>query len=76
MPEFSTPIFTTRVVMGRRSFFFDVRKTKDDKPFIKITESSIRDGQKQRANLTVFESEMDEFKKALAQVFGFMETIK
>jgi hypothetical protein len=76
MTEFSTPLFTTKVLLGRRTFFFDVRKTKEDKPYVKITESSVRDGQKQRTNMMIFDSEMEDFKKALSSVFGFVETIR
>jgi hypothetical protein len=76
MTEFSTPLFTTKVALGRRTFFFDVRKTKEDKPYVKITESSLKDGQKHRTNMMIFDSEMDDFKKALSSVFGFVETIK
>ncbi len=76
MPEFATPLFTTKLALGRRTFFFDVRKTKDEKPYVKITESSVKEGQKHRTNMMIFDSEMDDFKKALAQVFGFVETIK
>jgi hypothetical protein len=76
MTEFSTPLFTTKILLGRRTFFFDVRKTKEDKPYVKITESSVRDGQKQRTNMMIFDSEMEDFKKALSSVFGFVETIR
>ncbi|MGE5298194.1 MAG: DUF3276 family protein [Acidobacteriaceae bacterium] len=76
MPEFATPLFSTKMTVGRRVFFFDVRKSKKDKPYIKITESSFKEGQTQRSNLMIFDNEMDEFKKSLAQVFGFVETIK
>ena len=76
MPEFSTPLYTTKVLLGRRTFFFDVRKTKEDKPYVKITESTVRDGQKQRTNMMIFDSEIEDFKKALSSVFGFVETIR
>ena len=76
MPEFTAPLFSTKVLLGRRSFFFDVRKTKDAKPYIKITESSIKGDQKQRNSLTVFDSEFEDFKHSLSQVFGFVDTIK
>jgi len=76
MPEFTAPLFTTRMVAGRRAFFFDVRKSKKDKPYIKISESSFKDGKTDRSNVMIFDTEIEEFKKSLAQVFGFVETIK
>lgn len=76
MQEIIAPMFSTKVHLGRRTFFFDVRKTKGDKPYVKITESSMKDGQKQRSNLVVFDSEIEDFKVALSQVFGFLDTVK
>ncbi len=76
MGEITAPLFSTKVLLGRRSFYFDVRKTKENKPYIKITESSIKDGQKVRNNLLIFDSEIEDFKVALSQVFGFVETVK
>jgi hypothetical protein len=76
MPEFTAPLFSTKLLLGNRSLFFDVRKTKNDKPYIRITESSVKAGEKQRVNITVFDSEFEQFKHALTDVFGFIETIK
>ena len=77
MSEIVAPLFSTKMSAGRRTFFFDVRKTKDNKPYVRICESSVKaNGEKQRNNLMIFDSELEEFKNALAQVFGFVETIK
>ncbi|HYE22193.1 MAG TPA: DUF3276 family protein [Verrucomicrobiae bacterium] len=76
MPEIIAPLFSTKVLLGRRAFFFDVRKTKENKPYVKITESSVKSGQKQRNHMVVFDSEIEDFKLALAQVFGFVDTVK
>ena len=77
MPDIIAPLFSTKVLLGRRTFFFDVRKTKEEKPYIRITESSIKaSGEKHRSNLMVFDSEFEDFKTALAQVFGFVATIR
>ncbi|MGE5392767.1 MAG: DUF3276 family protein [Candidatus Saccharibacteria bacterium] len=71
MQEFSAPLFSTKVSSGRRTFFFDVKATKEDKPFLKITESSVKDGEKKRINLMVFDSEIPEFVAALSQAADF-----
>ncbi len=77
MAEITPPLFSTKFNAGRRNFFFDVRKTKDDKPYIRISEASVKaNGEKQRANIMIFESEIENFKSSLSQVFGFVETIK
>ena len=78
MPEIVAPLFSTKINAGRRTFFFDVRKTKDSKPYIRISESSINKttGEKKRSNIMLFDTEFEDFKNALSQVFGFVETIK
>ncbi len=71
--EFTPALFSTKVHQGRRTIFFDVKNTKDAKPYIKITESSIsKEGEKKKSYMTVFESEMNDFKQAIEEVFGFM----
>jgi hypothetical protein len=71
--ELSKNLFSTKVTSGKRSVFFDVRNTKENRPYLKITESTLKDGQKQYNNLVVFESELANFKSAFDQAFGFLE---
>lgn len=73
MQEFAPALFSTKVHNGRRTFFIDVKATKDDKPFLKITESSIsKEGEKKRSYMTVFDNELGEFKDAIEQAVGFV----
>ena len=75
--EFAPALFSTRVHNGRRTFFFDVKETKGDKPYIKITESSIgKDGEKKRNYMNIFDTEVKDFQKAVGQVVGFIENQK
>jgi hypothetical protein len=75
--EFIPALFSTRVTSGRRTFFFDVKATKDDKPYIKITESSITpEGEKKKNYMTIFNSELDEFKQAIDEAIGFVSVMK
>jgi hypothetical protein len=70
--EFTPSLFSTKVHFGRRTIFFDVKPTKDNKPYIKITESSIsKEGEKKRSYMTIFENEMADVQKALEQVVSF-----
>jgi hypothetical protein len=72
--EFAPALFTTRIGSGRRTFYFDVKNTKDAKPYIKITESSIgKEGEKKKVYMTVFESEINDFRQAVDQVLGFIQ---
>ena len=71
--EFAPSLFSTRVTSGRRTIFFDVKNTKDQKPYLKITESSIsKDGEKKKTYMAVFESEMNDFRSAVEEVMGFV----
>ena len=71
--EFPPSLFSTKVHNGRRTIFFDVKATKEDKPYIKITESSIsKEGEKKRNYMTIFDNEMNEFRSALDQSLGFI----
>jgi hypothetical protein len=74
--EFAPALFSTRVTSGRRTFFFDVKNTKDSKPYIKITESSVsKEGEKKKTYMTVFDSEMNDFRKAIDEVLGFVSQL-
>ena len=71
--EFAPSLFSTRVSAGRRTFFFDVKNTKDQKPYLKIAESSIsKEGEKKHVYMTVFQSEMNDFRSAVEEVMGFV----
>ena len=71
--EFAPSLFSTRVTSGRRTIFFDVKSTKDQKPYLKITESSIsKEGEKKKSYMAVFESEMNDFRSAIDEVMGFV----
>lgn len=71
--EFAPALFSTRVHAGRRTFFFDVKATKEDKPYIKITESQIsKEGEKKKNYMTIFDNEMNDFGKAVEEVLGFV----
>ena len=71
--EFAPSLFSTRVTSGRRTIFFDVKSTKDQKPYLKITESSIsKEGEKKKNYMAVFESEMNDFRTAVEEVLSFV----
>lgn len=73
MQEFAPALFSTKVHNGRRTFFVDVKETKESKPYLKITESSIsKEGEKKRSYMTVFDNEIADFKTAIEQAVGFV----
>jgi hypothetical protein len=72
--EFAPALFSTRVQNGRRTFFLDVKATKENKPYLKITESSLsKEGEKKKNYMTVFENEITDFTQALQDVLGFVQ---
>lgn len=72
--EFAPALFSTRVGSGRRTFFFDVKNTKDAKPFLKITESSLnKEGERKKVYMTVFENEIIDFRQAVKEALDFVE---
>jgi hypothetical protein len=66
------PLFTSKFSQGRRTFFFDVKKSKSEKPFLKITSSSIKGEEKQRTNLMVFDNEIPEFCQSVMDAANFI----
>lgn len=70
--EFAPALFSTKVSAGRRTFFFDVRNTKEARPYLKITESSIKGEEKKRTNMAVFESEITDFVNGLNQAVEYI----
>jgi len=66
------PLFTSKFSQGRRTFFFDVKKSKNDKPFLRITTTSIKGEEKQRDSMMVFDSEVQEFCQAVADASAFI----
>lgn len=70
--EFAPALFSTKVSAGRRTFFFDVRNTKEERPYLKITESSIKGEEKKRTNMAVFESEITDFVNGLTQAVEYI----
>ena len=71
--EFAPALFSTKVHNGNRTFFVDVKATKESKPFLKIAESSIsKEGEKKRSYMNVFENVIADFKQAIDQAVAFV----
>jgi hypothetical protein len=73
MQEFAPALFSTKVHNGSRTIFFDVKNTKQSKPYLLIKESTVsKEGEKKKTYLAVFENELSDFKQALEEVLGFV----
>ena len=56
--EFAPSLFSTRVPAGKRTYFVDVKSAKNNKPFLKITQSELNGEERKKNYLNVFESEI------------------
>jgi hypothetical protein len=61
---------SSRQIKGRgRTYFFDVGKTRENKPYLRITESRKGDGdQFERNSIHVFPEDMDEFARTVSEI--------
>ena len=76
MKEFTPSLFSTKASAGRRTYFFDVKQAKNDKPFLKITQSEINGEERKKSYLNIFDTEVNQFHSALAQVVDFISNEK
>jgi hypothetical protein len=72
--EFAPSLFSTKVSAGRRTYFIDIKSAKNNKPFLKITQSEINGEERKKSTLTVFESEIPGFREAIDQAVGFVNS--
>jgi len=54
-------IWNKRVDCGSRTYFFDVKETKEGKKYLTITETRLREGVRERYRIMVFEEGITEF---------------
>ena len=61
---------STIVKAGSTTYFFDVKATKDGKPFLVITESRFKGegSERQRSSIVVFPEQIKEFTSALQEI--------
>jgi len=74
--EFAPSLFSTRVSAGKRTYFVDVKAAKNNKPFLKITQSEINGEERKKSYLNVFESEIAGLSSALNEVVAFINQSK
>ena len=63
------------VKAGARTYFFDLKETKEEKPFLVITESRFKgEGkQRERVRITVFPEQAEEFGQAVSTMITKLE---
>lgn len=67
-------LFSTSFHAGRRTYFLDIKKTKDGDKYIKISESKRTDqGDFERHHIIVFQEDIDKFADAVAKTIKKMK---
>ncbi len=79
--DFGEPILTKAVKAGRRTYFIDVRTTKDDDNFLTITESRKKthaDGSVSydRHKIFLYKEDFDKVSEGLSEVINFVKQNK
>lgn len=65
-------IFTKIVKAGRRTYFFDVRSTKDQSElYITITEKKRTDNECEKFKIFIYKEDFDKFSEALKESLDF-----
>ncbi len=71
--EQNRELFTQRVIAGRRTYFFDVRQSKENKRYLVISESQEGDSGYVHHRVMVFEEHIQEFAEAFKSVLRFLQ---
>ncbi len=67
--ELHTPaIYSQNLKTKGQTYFFDVKAAKNGNKYLNISQSWIKDGQGHRGTITVFQNDMQEFLKVMAEV--------
>lgn len=79
--DFGDPIETKAIKAGRRTYFIDVRATRDDDYFLTITESRKKthaDGSAtfDRHKIFLYKEDFAKFSEGLSEVIGFVKREK
>ena len=69
MPEeVRTPaIYSQNLKTKGQTYFFDVRAAKNGNKYLSISQSWIKDGQGHRGTVTIFQSDLQEFLRAVTE---------
>ena len=67
-------LFNQKVRAGSRTYFMDVKETKDGKPYLSIQESRKKDEGFEKSRMLVFQDHLQDFLKGIISVQGFIES--
>ncbi len=72
--ELQNVVFNERVRAGNRTYFMDVKETKEGKPYLSLQESRKKDEGFEKFRILVFEDHLQDFIKALNSVKAFIDS--
>lgn len=72
--ELKDVLFNEQLRAGGRTYFLDVKQTKEGAPYLSIREARKRGNGMEQSRLLVFQDHLDNFMKALKSVHNFMES--
>lgn len=62
-------IYTQKITLGSKTYFFDVREGNSGNRYLQITESRAgEDGERVRNNIAIFKDQLEEFRRILNEV--------
>ena len=61
-------IYSQSLKTKSQTYFFDVKASKNGSKYLNISQSWIKDGQGHRSTVTIFQSDLEEFLKAVGEV--------
>ena len=70
--EATKELFHERVKAGGRTYFLNVKETKDGKPYLSLVESRKQGDNFEKSRLLVFQDHLDDFIKGLQSVQAFV----
>ncbi|OGG49281.1 hypothetical protein A3C18_02310 [Candidatus Kaiserbacteria bacterium RIFCSPHIGHO2_02_FULL_54_11b] len=62
-------IYTQKITLGSKAYFFDVREGGSGNRYLQVTESRVgKDGERIRNNIAIFKDHLEEFRRILKEV--------
>lgn len=69
-------LFEQRFTAGSRTYYFEVKQASNGNRYLKIIESTRREGKDERQRVFVFDDHAKEFAEILAQAMTYLQSTK
>lgn len=68
-------LFTDKIIIGNRNYFFDIKKADNDSLYLTISESKRTDRDYRKSKILVFEEDIKSFKMVLNRIVKKMDGV-